>query len=990
MNPPKALLFFAPLFFAATACGADWSLPSQAAPDKMLREYFDRRVSEIESKSAVTVKAPEEWPPFRERLRREFKEMLGLEPEPPRTDLRPVITGTAEGEGFIVEKLHFQPIPQLYLAANFYRPKEVKEKLPAILYLCGHGKVEKDGVSLGNKTHYHHHGVWFARHGYVCLILDTVQWGEILGEHHGTHRLGRWWWPSRGYTPAGVEAWNAVRALDYLATRSEVDADRFGVTGRSGGGAYTWWVTALDDRVKVAAPTAGITTLRNHVIDGCVEGHCDCMFMQNTYRWDYDRVAALAAPRPLLICNTDKDSIFPLDGVYSIYDKTRRLYRALGAERNIGLHIAEGPHKDTQALNVGAFAWFERHLKSADLMATLDEAAKPSLTPGQLRVFKEIPKDQLTTRIDETFVPKAPAPAVPNDAAEWQTLRDQWLAALQEKVFRGRSERKGADPAVQQIERIPGAGGHRFAHELLIEDGTKLYVRSAVRWTGADHSIRKVRLVVRSSSHDGVDLSEDIEPLPDSNEAIIWFSPRGEGLNRWSGDERKQNQIKRRFLLIGETLEGQQVWDIRQALQAVRTLPGLKGVPITLEATGEMAALALYAAVFEPGIARLELRNMPESHEEGPCLLNVLTSLDLPQALAMAAERTSITLRNPRAEPWAFAMQTAQKLGWKTTLTVEPRAALIDVKKIWDGALHNAFTDLIRRQDDWLCVFREGSGHVPGTDGTIRILRSTDGELWQSAASIAEPGVDLRDPKISQMPDGRLMLLMGGSIYSGKGDPKAHRRFVSARTRVSFSQDGRGWSPPQPISVEDEWLWRVTWHEGVGYGIGYSIRAATGPSLSLWKTRNGTAYERVTALQPPDAGEPNEATIRFDPETDVAYAVVRREKGNGHAHLGRSAPPFTKWTWLDTGRPIQGPNLLCAGSYLFYSGRDYPEPEKTPRTVFGQIIRGKALPLITLPSGGDTSYPGMEFGEDETLWVSYYSSHEGKAAIHLARFRISN
>ena len=95
--------------------------------------------------------------------------------------------------------------------------------LPAILYVCGHANVVEDGVSLGNKTGYQHHGVWFARHGYVCLVIDTIQLGEIRGEHHGTYKLGRWWWTSRGYTPAGVEAWNGIRALDYLETRPEVD-----------------------------------------------------------------------------------------------------------------------------------------------------------------------------------------------------------------------------------------------------------------------------------------------------------------------------------------------------------------------------------------------------------------------------------------------------------------------------------------------------------------------------------------------------------------------------------------------------------------------------------------------------------------------------------------------------------------------------------------------------------------------------------------------
>src|SRR5438270_9704582 len=234
-------------------------------------------------------------------------------------------------------------MPGLYVTGDLYVPHGLKEPAPAILYVCGHARVVKDGVVLGNKTAYQHHGEWFARNGYVCLVIDTLQLGEIEGIHHGTYNLGMWWWQSRGYTPAGVEAWNGIRALDYLCSRPEVDASRIGMTGRSGGGAYTWWVAALDERVKVAAPVAGITDLQNHVVDGTVEGHCDCMFIVNTYRWDYAKVAALVAPRPLLICNSDKDTIFPLDGVYRVHEQVRRIYKLLHAEQNLGLIITEGP-----------------------------------------------------------------------------------------------------------------------------------------------------------------------------------------------------------------------------------------------------------------------------------------------------------------------------------------------------------------------------------------------------------------------------------------------------------------------------------------------------------------------------------------------------------------------------------------------------------------------------------------------------------------------
>ncbi len=188
--------------------------------------------------------------------------MLGLWPMPPRTDLNVKITGKLERPKFTVEKIVFESMPGLYVTANLYVPKPAPKKAPTILYVCGHGNIVKDGVSYGSKTYYQHHPAWYAEHGYVSLIIDTLQLSEIPGIHHGTYREKMWWWHTLGYTPAGVECWNAMRALDYLETRPEVDPKRIGVAGRSGGGAYSWWIAATDERIACAVPVAGIADLR--------------------------------------------------------------------------------------------------------------------------------------------------------------------------------------------------------------------------------------------------------------------------------------------------------------------------------------------------------------------------------------------------------------------------------------------------------------------------------------------------------------------------------------------------------------------------------------------------------------------------------------------------------------------------------------------------------------------------------------------------------
>ena len=318
----------------------------------------------------------------------------------------------------------------------------------------------------------------------------------------------------------------------------------------------------------------------------------------------------------------------------------------------------------------------------------------------------------------------------------------------------------------------------------------------------------------------------------------------------------------------------------------------------------------------------------------------------------------------------------------------DPEVQLLGVTKIWDQAPHNAFTDLIRFNDAWYCVFREGSAHIPGTDGTIRVLRSTDGAKWESAALLAEDGIDLRDPKITRTPDGRLMIDMGGSVYDGK-PPAPNRKRVSARSRVSFSKDGTEWSAPKPVEGvgENQWLWRVTWHKGAGYAIVYSIAKQGGKRvLTVWKTPDGVTYQQL--VDPKPGIDLSEATIRFNAD-DTMIILLRGEEKDRHAWVGASRAPYDKWDWRDGGHAGHGPNfIVLSGGRMFYAGRDFDD-KNAARTVFGRMTLEKLEPLITLPSGGDTSYPGIIDAGDGTLWVSYYSSHEKKAAIYLARIRIA-
>ena len=138
------------------------------------------------------------------------------------------------------------------------------------------------------------------------------------------------------------------------------------------------------------------------------------------------------------------------------------------------------------------------------------------------------------------------------------------------------------------------------------------------------------------------------------------FMPRGIGPTAWIGDTKLQTQMRRRFMLLGQTLDGMRVWDICRSVQALRSLKEFHNSPLWLEGEGEMGVDVLYASLFERAIDGLDLRQIPASHMEGPDYLNVLKILDIPDAAAMAAERCAVRLQVTSAKDWEFPLALAK------------------------------------------------------------------------------------------------------------------------------------------------------------------------------------------------------------------------------------------------------------------------------------------------------------------------------------------
>jgi dienelactone hydrolase len=628
---PTALLVAALLVPAA-----DPKPENIAKADQMIHSYLRAETERLSKNFLDGAKTKAEWEAKRPKLQEQFLDMLGLWPVPEKTPLKATVTGTLERGNVVIEKLHFQSRPGLYVTANLYRPRAGEgKKLPAILYVCGHNTSQ--GRS-GNKVAYQDHGLWFASNGYVCLMVDTLQLGEIAGIHHGTYREGRWWWHSRGYTPAGVECWNGIRAIDYLCSRPDVDPEKIGVTGISGGGATTVWVAATDDRVKVAVPVSGMSDLESYVTNKVINGHCDCMFAYNPYRWEWTTILALFAPKPLLFANSDADPIFPMDGNRRIIARLRQCYEMLGQPENVDEYVSKGGHAYRPDLRIAIYRFINKHLKGD--AGEVKDADFPKIEGKELRVFPEdsdLPKDAINVKADETFVPKAEVklPAKPEDFPAWKAglvkqLRDKSFGALPEKVQPVIRGRELSEPFFTNSS----------------EEGIDFVAMESMNRDVDDAKIGATLFVLNPDEQ--VDAAVKFLKGPMGSKSLFTYivAPRGGLQFRWSR-KNPPNTVERSLVLLGQTADSGRVRDIAGIYSNILAKDDKSRYRIV--ARGQAGVIAAYSALLVPGVnMEVVIIDPPASHRDGPHFLNVERVLDLPTALGLLAPDVKLTLINAK------------------------------------------------------------------------------------------------------------------------------------------------------------------------------------------------------------------------------------------------------------------------------------------------------------------------------------------------------
>lgn len=346
----------------------------------------------------------------------------------------------------------------------------------------------------------------------------------------------------------------------------------------------------------------------------------------------------------------------------------------------------------------------------------------------------------------------------------------------------------------------------------------------------------------------------------------------------------------------------------------------------------------------------------------------------------------------------------------KAALTSRDDVVDFRVSRVWgDGSTHCAFTSMTVFRGRYYLAFREGAGHVFGEDrtslGRLRVLVSDDGDRWTPVALLERDGYDLRDPSLSVTPDGKLLISTGGSRYNEA------RTLIGRGPMYSISEDGLHFSEPEACIVESsnvsglDWIWKVDWKDGTGYGVIYSIVDATEglgsqSRVSLLSTPDGIHFKDVTRLDVSPAEYPNEASVHFLPDGRMAM-ILRLEKVP-YGLWGVSEAPYTDWKFSRIRLQLGGPDFIVTGPASLIGGSRAPIIGGTNKTIlFKGTIDGVFDPICILPSAGDTSYPDFLIVGDE-LWVSYYSCHDSmhpgllrnpyegsKPSVYLAKIPLS-
>ena len=570
---------------------------------------LDRRTEAYE-----LLKTPEQIRAYQQKLREFMTKQLGGFPE--RSPLNARTTRTIQADGYRIENVIFDSQPGHRITANLYLP-DAKGPVPAVAVSSGHSRTGKTA------DYNQRFGIVMAKHGMAALCFDPIGQGErsqILTaegqpQHNGTtteHFLIGVGSILVGRNTARYRVWDAMRAIDYLASRPEVDGKRIGFTGCSGGGTLTSYVMALDDRVACAAPACYLTTFRRLIETIGPQDAEQNIFGQVAFGLDHPDYVLMRAPRPTLFSSTTND-FFDIDGAWNNYRQAKRIYGRLGYPERVDLVEVEGNH-GVHPQNLATIAhWFKRWLLGRDEAVAAVEL--PTLPPADLlctksgQVLKDLPGERSVFDLNAAYETEL----AKRRAGLWQsTPMNEMLAKIRKRLgVRPNSELE--PPKFEDVSRVEREDYH--IDKLLLRTDSRTPLPSLTFHPPSPVDDAYLYL------HDDGKLGDSgadgpIEELIAQGYAVVTVDLRGQGETGSGKRDATLTDWKTYYLsyLLGKSLMGMRVEDALAAADFVAFYQKKRDAPrkVHLVGVGNAGIVALHAAALNPGLfASVTLRDTP-------------------------------------------------------------------------------------------------------------------------------------------------------------------------------------------------------------------------------------------------------------------------------------------------------------------------------------------------------------------------------------------
>lgn len=603
---------------------------------------FDQR-----RQAVAALKTPEDVQKRQQKLRQQFIDALGGFPE--RTPLNAQVTGKIEHDDYRVENVVYESRPQHHVAACLYLPVG-KGPFPGVILPCGHSA---NGKAIEG---YQRACILLAKNGCAVLCYDPVGQGERIQlldpqgkpaipgstSEHTMIGIGAL---LVGWNCASFHVWDGIRSLDYLASRPEIDPQRLGCTGNSGGGTQTAYLMALDPRIVAAAPSCYITTLEKLFATIGPQDAEQNIPGQVAFGMEHADYVTMRAPQATLICVGTQD-YFNIDGAWTTFREAKMIYGILGYGERVDLFEYNDPHGFSLPRRQAAMRWMRRWLLKqedapveTDFPVHTDRQLQCTRTGQVLQDYQGLSAFDLTRiRAEELDKQRAAHPLV---GAELLTAVRQ-VIHLPETVLPAKVTPQG------MIKR-EGYAIHKEIYET--EVGIQL---PALRWVPDNP---KPEALVLYLNHKGkraeANADGELERLVKSGRTILAVDLRG--LGELSQDIAKGwgaafgADVKEAFLAmhINRPLLGQRVYDLLSLVKS-QTAAG-QSPAIDIIATGSLGPVAQHAAAFDAAIKNVTLRDSlpswasvaktPISHQQLTNVVpGVLRVYDLPdlKPLSMA------------------------------------------------------------------------------------------------------------------------------------------------------------------------------------------------------------------------------------------------------------------------------------------------------------------------------------------------------------------